>query len=621
MVPGKLKLSDRIANRQHFRRPKSISKKVELAREPSKSKEVELTQEPLIKNRRGLLGLYSDYCATLRYLYRRYLYRRYLYRRYLFRKGLLRLLGLYSDYFVTLRYLSYSPKFEKYKIIQVCGKLLVFVLNLITIILKRVFNLARRLINLLIRVIILVINLPIRVIILVINLPIMVVSFTRRVITQVANFYKINVGIFSDLPEPKIEYMLGDDRKPRTVWILSYTPVYNEPRVLRQAAAFRDMNWRVVVAGYEGHSPRPAYWHFICLPDSLPHLKPIVRYCVFFIRGLSLFLAKFGAMVWTKQLGARVYHKINLGNFWWRVLIRDFARSHYNLRPDLIISHDYMTADVGYECSQWFDSGFAIDVHEYARGQYMHDKRWVRFMRPYVRHFQDYYLAKADCVTTVCEGIAELLNKEQILKREARVVRSVPFLSNQAFRSCEEEITIIYVGDISYMRGLHKAIKSMPYWREEFRFVMMGNVDDTYRENLISLSNELGVASRVNILRPVAFDEIVPCANRIADIGYFVHKDTSPQKKFTLPNKFFEYMMAGLALCVSDLPEMSRLVKQYEVGKLVPDYDIRAIADAVNSFDRESINQMKKNSLEAAKELNWDVEQKHMLSLYENLIT
>jgi hypothetical protein len=98
-----------------------------------------------------------------------------------------------------------------------------------------------------------------------------------------------------------------------------------------------------------------------------------------------------------------------------------------------------------------------------------------------------------------------------------------------------------------------------------------------------------------------------------------VHQDVSPQKRFALPNKFFEYVMAGLALCVSDLPEMARLTRQYGLGKLVGAYDETAIAETINSFDRASIDAYKKASIAAAADLNWDTERKQMLSLYEEL--
>ena len=85
-------------------------------------------------------------------------------------------------------------------------------------------------------------------------------------------------------------------------------------------------------------------------------------------------------------------------------------------------------------------------------------------------------------------------------------------------------------------------------------------------------------------------------------------RDISLQKKYTLPNKFFEYVMAGLALCVSDLPEMARIVRGYDLGLLVPGADPQKIAEMLNSLDEKKINYYKQQSLKAAKELCWEVE-------------
>ena len=50
------------------------------------------------------------------------------------------------------------------------------------------------------------------------------------------------------------------------------------------------------------------------------------------------------------------------------------------------------------------------------------------------------------------------------------------------------------------------------------------------------------------------------------DIGFFALPGHSRHNEFALPNKFFEYIMAGLALCVTDLPEMARLIRRHMLG-------------------------------------------------------
>jgi glycosyltransferase involved in cell wall biosynthesis len=148
--------------------------------------------------------------------------------------------------------------------------------------------------------------------------------------------------------------------------------------------------------------------------------------------------------------------------------------------------------------------------------------------------------------------------------------------------------------------------------------VLRGYSDPEYVKELWQIARDNGVEDRLIIEPPVPFNQIIPIAN-LADVGYFVHQDNSPQRRFTLPNKFFEYIMAGLALCVSDLPEMAKIVRAHRLGLLVSEYDEQSIADVINSLTRQSIDVMKKSSLAAARELNWQVEQERLMGLYSEI--
>ena len=417
----------------------------------------------------------------------------------------------------------------------------------------------------------------------------------------------------------------------RTAWIISYTPVCKEPRVVRQASALHDAGWRVVVFGFNGPSTCLDWWNHVPLPEShefkRPNWRPAVHMQVFFEKLMVLLRRTAMAMLcvmpgFLRRTLARIHESLIESFECRRATIRNFAdvvtRNHPEQKPSLVLCHDYFTADIGWQMARRFDARMAIDCHEYAPGQYMQDPLWVKWHRPRVIALQQYYLSRADAVTTVCEGIAELLNAEYKLKRSVRVVRSVPFFVEQPFRPAGDTVTVMYHGEIYASRGLHFAVRSLPLWRPEFRLVLRGYSDPTYVEELRRIADELGVADRLSIEPPVAFHEIVPAANR-ADIGYFVHQDISPQRRFALPNKFFEYIMAGLALCVSDLPEMARLVRQHDLGALVTGCDEKTIADAINSFDRKNIDAYKQRSIKAARELNWETERCQMLSLYEEL--
>lgn len=415
-------------------------------------------------------------------------------------------------------------------------------------------------------------------------------------------------------------FQQGDTRHDRTAWILTYTGCSDEPRVIRQAWSLSRNGWNVVVAGYDGHSPRPPEWSFVRLPNRGRASGIAFRAAMFAQRRLGKILyIRAASLPAPAQFGARLYY-FGLPN--WRQNYRELLRiadAIPHLRANLVIAHDFYTCPAGAALARKWGAPLVVDCHEYARGQYMDDPAWVRDGRLFATAMQDDYLSRADAVTTVCDGIGDLLNKEQRLKRPALTIRSLPLPERQPFRVTGDRISVLYHGILSADRALDRAVESIRSWRPEFHLVLRGDGDPEIVRDLRRVAEENGVSDRLTIEPPVDFANIVSAANG-ADIGYFVQQDYSLQKRFALPNKFFEYVMAGLALCVSDLPEMAKLVTRYHCGRLVADADPRAIAEAINSLTREEIDRMKRASLAAAAELNWAAEERKLLDLFAEIL-
>ena len=146
-----------------------------------------------------------------------------------------------------------------------------------------------------------------------------------------------------------------------------------------------------------------------------------------------------------------------------------------------------------------------------------------------------------------------------------------------------------------------------------------GPVNDDYRAALEHEIDAAGVRERVQIVPPVPMLDLVREATAF-DIGLFALPGHSLHNQYALPNKFFEYIMAGLALCISDLPEMMRLLRHYDLGRPIRAVNPRAIAKAINSLDREAISRYKRNALAAARELNWERESQKMIEAYRAVV-
>ena len=137
---------------------------------------------------------------------------------------------------------------------------------------------------------------------------------------------------------------------------------------------------------------------------------------------------------------------------------------------------------------------------------------------------------------------------------------------------------------------------------------LRGPAREGYLESLRRLSRAGGVEHRLELLPPVPMTELVGAA-RPFDVGVFCADGSTSQARFVLPNKLFEYIVAGLAVCVSDLPEMARVVREHRVGWLVPEATPDAIARTLAVLGPSDVQRAREASRKAAKTLCWEVEQ------------
>lgn len=401
----------------------------------------------------------------------------------------------------------------------------------------------------------------------------------------------------------------------RTAWLLTFTPASDEPRLLRQARTLVDNGWRVVVCGFDGRAPRPEEWSFLPLTNHEAYGPVVYAYLSATLVGRRLARMDKAALA---EVAARLcFH--GLPN--WRThhirILRAAADAEPALRPSLVIAHDYPTCPTADVLARRYGARVIVDSHEYMLGTGEQDPNWRGFERPFVKAMQDHYFARADQVIAVSSGIVDRLNVEQKLKRPVRLVRNLPPYQEQPFRPTSEQPVLLYHGIIDPVRDLDLAIEAAGLWTSGAKLILRGPGDTAYIARLRERAAQLGATDRVAIEGPVLFSEMIRRANE-ADLGYFVYADGSPQRRFVLPNKFFEYVMAGLACFVSDLPEMSSLVARYNLGVIAPTSP-QDIATAVDRLNPRQIDEYKRASLRAAKELCWESEQQVLLDIIEEL--
>jgi glycogen(starch) synthase len=234
------------------------------------------------------------------------------------------------------------------------------------------------------------------------------------------------------------------------------------------------------------------------------------------------------------------------------------------------------------------------------------------------------YIKLADVVTTVCDSIADELQKMYGIPRPV-VIRNVPFteplLANGKQKKAQPDqlrvLYSVYLVSPGYNRGINQIIEAAPYLDQNVHITIRGNASAEARSQIEALIAQYQASSKVTLADPVDPTEVVRSGS-IYDVGLVLNRPYCLSFLYSLPTKLFEYLMAGLAVVGFDVPEVRRVISTAQAG-LLCEAEPQALAKALNCLARDPdlLAAYQKNARRAALEsYNWEVEQQKLLSIY-----
>jgi glycosyltransferase involved in cell wall biosynthesis len=295
-------------------------------------------------------------------------------------------------------------------------------------------------------------------------------------------------------------------------------------------------------------------------------------------------------------------------------------------RPDVVHAHDAAMLAPGWLAARRCGARLVYDSHELATGVPYRSPAWAALVAGVERGF----VRRADAVITVSDGIAERLQERYSLATRPTVVRNVPDLRPAGDPATppadlrrrfeiDRAPLVLHHGAAAQDRGCENLVRALVGLdRAHLLFLGAGG---PYGERLRALSETLGVAARTHFEPPVALDRLLAHTAQ-ADVGVSLLEPSCDNHRLALPNKVFEYVAAGVPVVVSDLPELGRLVRAYEIGWAVDPRDPASIAAGLSAaIDAGADAALRERLSRAAGELNWEREQRRLLELYERLQT
>ena len=106
-----------------------------------------------------------------------------------------------------------------------------------------------------------------------------------------------------------------------------------------------------------------------------------------------------------------------------------------------------------------------------------------------------------------------------------------------------------------------------------------------------------------------------------ADIGFSMLSRDCENHENTLPNKLFEYIAARIPIIVSPVREMSRYVKEYDLGYVLEENTPEAIVAVIEGIHKGNLQQFKQALEGRSAVFTWEEQEKKLIALYDRVLS
>ena len=247
------------------------------------------------------------------------------------------------------------------------------------------------------------------------------------------------------------------------------------------------------------------------------------------------------------------------------------------------------------------------DLHEWAPEERTQILSWRLLVAPWIDHICRTWLPQVSAATTVGGRIATLY--EQHYGIRPRLMRNAaPWAA----------LTPTPVGDSGPIRHAHSggavagraldtAIDAVIEAGDHFTldlYLVPANDNGKYLRELYSRADG---CNRITFHDPVSPSEL-PIALNQYDVGVYWIKPITTNARLALPNKFFDFIQARLAVAVGPSVEMADVVRDFSLGVLSEGFEIPQIIDSLHTLDKDKVREFKQAAHEASRPLSFENE-------------
>lgn len=289
-------------------------------------------------------------------------------------------------------------------------------------------------------------------------------------------------------------------------------------------------------------------------------------------------------------------------------------------KPDAIHAHDVNVLPTAWLAARFARVPLVYDAHEIST-----NREGYQAFRGMVGWLEKKIMPRAAGTITTTDARAKFfarayrIPRPLVLQNRPRLVRNAP--SNRIREELglsEPWPVVLYQGGLQPGRGLPRLVEAAAQVSGAY-FVFIGG--GRQAAELHTLTDRLGLNERVRFIPTVPLAEL-PSYTASADIGVQPIENTCLNHFTTDSNKLFEYVIAGLPVIASRLPEIRRVVERHDLGLLVTPGDTASLVEALRKLiaDDSLRARYAANATRAAQQLNWEEQEAALVALYERVL-
>ncbi len=226
------------------------------------------------------------------------------------------------------------------------------------------------------------------------------------------------------------------------------------------------------------------------------------------------------------------------------------------------------------------------------------------------KKIERYLIRYVDTIVVVSDSIGDWYRNAY--QKPVFLIRNIPNSSSTItqrdpilrdfFKISETDILFIYQGLISHERGIDiilEAFKGLPS-NKHIVFMGFGESVDIVKEASESYKN-------IHFHEAVIYKDISRYTSG-ADVGLSLILNSCLNHYYCLPNKLFEYILAGIPVIVSDFPDMKNIVGPNNLG-WISNPDVNALVELINGITIEDVNRKQETVIQNRSRFSWEKEE------------